>query len=86
MAYCDRGAGEIVVCATEVFLIGDEYWTHETMLAGKEKVKFKAFIKGAEKVGVKFYEPHNGWAEYYVWLDLNMPNNTLNLTPRSGAN
>lgn len=70
VAYCQDVEHEIYICSTKVFLIHDEFYTHETVIEPNETVVFTASIRGAVKIGIKSYQFSEDDMEKYIWLDL----------------
>lgn len=70
VAYCENEKAEIYVCSTKVFLLGDEFYTHETVIQSNETAEFEANVTGARKVGVKLYLFDQNVQEKYLWIDL----------------
>ena len=67
VAYCENDVGEIQVCSTHVFLLEDEYFTHETYIQPGDEIRFEANVATYERVGVKFYMQNNGFEEFFLW-------------------
>lgn len=70
VAYCENEKAEIYVCSKKVFLLEDEFYTHETVIQPNETVEFEANVTGARKVGVKLYQLDGSVQEKYLWIDL----------------
>lgn len=70
VAYCQDAEHEIYICSTRVFLIGDEYYTHETVIEPNETVVFTASIREAVKIGIKLYQFEEDDIEKYIWMGL----------------
>ncbi|WP_162931499.1 hypothetical protein [Teredinibacter turnerae] len=70
VAYCEDSTLDIRVCSTEVFLLEDEFFTHETYLKPGAFIDFEANVSSCKGVGVKFYYLENGYSEYYHWFQL----------------
>ena len=69
VAYC-KNSVDLWVCSTEVYLIEDDYYTHETVLESKGKARFVANINRAEQIGIKYYIQNVGLTEKFLWLDI----------------
>jgi len=67
VAYCKDELLEIHVCSTKVFLIGDEYYTHETYIGPGETVAIEANVKSVKAIGIKFYFVEESYRPIYVW-------------------
>jgi hypothetical protein len=70
VAYCAYKAKEISVCSKNVFLLENEFYTHDTVLAPGEKFTFVANVQGANSVGLKFWSKESGKSELYFWFNL----------------
>ena len=70
VAYCKSLSSDIDVCSTEVFLIGDEYFTHETYIQPGEAVLFEANNVDSVAIGVKFYIQEESYKPKYVWYQI----------------
>ena len=70
VAYCENEKSEIYVCSKEVFLLENEFYTHETVILPGETETFMVNITGARKVGVKVYQVGESNTENYIWVNL----------------
>ena len=72
--YCRDPQGSIRICASRIYVIGDEPYVHERYLQPGKAVRFQAIPSGDEQVGIKIWSDEK---EVILWLEHWTPNKSL---------